>query len=182
MIAPVLESNTIKMRRLEHGDIASIIEYASAIEVARNTFVPHPYPPEAAIDFVTTTREAWGNDDSYTFGLVEKESGDFVGAMGLHPEPRHHLAEIGYWIGKPHWGKGYATQALGLIIRFAFEEVGLNRVQARHFTSNPASGRVMQKANMQYEGTSRQAMVHRDVYKDTVLYAMLREDYDAQNS
>ena len=182
MKAPILESDTIKMRRLEHDDIAKIIEYASDIEVAKNTFAPHPYPPEAAIEFVTVTREAWNKDEGYVFGLVEKESGDFLGAMGLHPEEKHHLAEVGYWIGKPYWGKGYATQALRLIIQFAFESTNLNRIQARHFTSNPASGRVMQKADMTYEGTSRQAIFHRDGYKDTVLYAILREDYHAQNS
>jgi len=178
----ILDSDTIRMRRLEHADIPSIIEYASDIEIAKNTYVPHPYPPEAAIEFVTMTREAWNNDDGYTFALIEKQHGDFVGVMGLHPEPRHYRGEIGYWIGKPHWGKGYATQALRLIIQFGFEKVSLNRVSARHFTTNPASGRVMQKAGMIYEGTSRQEMYHQDTFKDTVLYAILKEDYHAQNS
>lgn len=182
MKAHILESDTIRMRRLEHHDISDIIQYASEKEIADNTFVPHPYPPEAAIEFVTVTRDKWENDEAYVFAIVDKKSAELVGVMGLHPEEKHHLAEVGYWIGKPHWGKGIATQALRLLIQFAFETVGLNRVQARHLNHNPASGRVMQKADMTYEGTSRQAIVHRDEYKDTVLYAILREDYHAQNS
>jgi len=182
MEAPILESDIIKMRRLEHTDFANIIHYASAIEIANNTFVPHPYPPEAAIEFIAVTRDAWDNNSGFVFALIEKANDNFVGVMGLDPEPKHHFAEIGYWIGKPFWGKGYATSALRLIIQFGFEILEINRLQARHFTHNPASGRVMQKAGMIYEGTSRQAFYHREVYKDSVLYAMLKEDYDAQNT
>jgi [ribosomal protein S5]-alanine N-acetyltransferase len=180
MKAPILESDVIKMRRLEHDDIASIIEYASNIEIANNTFVPHPYPPEAAIEFVTITREQWNKDEGYVFALIEKQRGSFVGVMGLHPEPKNYLAEVGYWIGQPHWGKGYATYALRLLIQFAFERTDLNRVYARHFLTNPASGRVMEKAGMTYEGTSRQVVFHHEEFKDAALYAILKEDYHAQ--
>ncbi len=173
----VLEAETIRMRPLESGDIPHILELASAAEIAENTFVPHPYPPEAAAEFVHKARERWRYDEGFTFAIIDKDANQFVGAMGIHPKGKHHTAEVGYWIGRPFWGRGLATAALRLIIQFGFEQLGLNRIQAGHFRHNAASGRVMQKANMRYEGLQRQGMYHRDQYKDIVCYAILREDY-----
>jgi ribosomal-protein-alanine N-acetyltransferase len=60
-----------------------------------------------------------------------------------------------YWIGVPYWGKGYATEAAREAVRYAFEDLGLHRLYAAHFGSNPASGKVMRKIRMSYEGTLR---------------------------
>ena len=99
--------------------------------------------------------------------------------MGIHPAPEHDRAEVGYWIGKPFWGRGLATAALRLLLQFGFETLQLNRIEAGHFDYNPASGRVMEKAGMRFEGVRRQYVWHRDRYKDVRWYAILREDYDA---
>ena len=180
MEARILEAETIRMRPLERSDASHILALASAAEIAENTFVPHPYPPEAAMEFVNKTRERWRYDEGFTFAIIDKGANEFVGAMGIHPK-QHHTAEVGYWIGKPFWGRGLATAALRLIIQFGFEQLELNRIQAGHFRQNTASGRVMQKANMRYEGVQRQGMRHHEEYKDVVYYAILREDYEAQN-
>ena len=180
MEARILEAETIRMRPLERGDAPHILALASAAEIAENTFVPHPYPPEAALEFIDKTRERWRYDEGFTFAIIDKSADEFVGAMGIHPEEKHRAAEVGYWIGKPFWGRGLATAALRLIIQFGFEQLGLNRIQAGHFRQNTASGRVMQKANMRYEGLQRQGMYHRETYKDVVYYAILRQDYEAQ--
>jgi ribosomal-protein-alanine N-acetyltransferase len=178
MKQPILNGQHIIMRAIHDDDIPHIQTYASSAEVARNTFVPHPYPPDGAIHFVSHIRQGWEEETAYVFAIVAKEHDQFVGVMGLHPQVKHHLAEVGYWIGHPHWGKGYATEALQLLIQFAFETVGLNRVQAKHFVENPASGRVMQKAGMHYEGLHRQALFHNNTFKDLKAYAILREDYN----
>lgn len=174
----ILRCSPLWMRPLAEQDIAPIMKYASAPEIAANTFVPHPYPPKAAHEFVRKVGEEWRKDQGYTFAIIEAQSGCFAGCMGLHPVPEHQRAEVGYWIGLPYWGRGLATQALRLLIQFGFEELGLNRIAAGHFTHNPASGRVMQKANMRYEGTWRAYHYHRDGFKDSVWYAILREDYE----
>lgn len=177
----ILEAEIVRMRPLEGDDIPHILKLASAAEIAENTFVPHPYPPEAAAEFVSKTRESWHYDEGFTFAIIDKSSDAFVGAMGIHPKEKHHAAEVGYWIGKPFWGRGLATAALRRIIQFGFEQLGLNRIQAGHFRHNLASGRVMQKTNMRYEGVQRQGMHHREQYKDVVYYAILRADYETQD-
>lgn len=168
------------MRPLDRADIPAVQRLASAEEIARNTFVPHPYPPDGAEKFVQQALEGWRQDDAYVFAIIENASGQFAGCMGIHPEPAHHRAIVGYWIGLPFWGRGLATAALRLIIQFGFESLQLNRIAAGHFPQNPASGRVMQKANMRYEGTLRGALLHRGEFKDEALYAILREDFAAR--
>ncbi|MCY3867052.1 MAG: GNAT family protein [Chloroflexi bacterium] len=177
-----LNSDLVRMRPLDTVDIPAIQRLAAAEEIAKNTFVPHPYPPDGAENFVEQAREGWRQDEAYVFAIIEKASDKFAGCMGLHPVPAHHRAEVGYWIGLPFWGRGLATAALRLIIHFGFETLRLNRIAAGHFPQNPASGRVMQKANMRFEGTLRGALLHRDEYKDEARYAILREDFDANLS
>ena len=175
----VLESNLVRMRPFETADISHVQRLAADQEISQNTYVPHPYPPGAGEEFVQKAREEWRKDEAFVFAIIEKASNQFTGCMGIHPQPAHKRAEIGYWIGLPFWGRGLATAALKLIIRFGFEELRLNRIAAGHFPHNPASGRVMQKANMRYEGVLRGALLHHDEFKDEVRYAVLRRDYES---
>ncbi|MYE79428.1 MAG: GNAT family N-acetyltransferase [Chloroflexi bacterium] len=176
----ILRGSALWMRPLAEQDIAPILKYASAPEIAANTFVPQPYPPKAAQEFVRKVSKEWQSGQAYTFAIIEAQSGCFAGVMGIHPVPEHKRAEVGYWIGLPFWGRGLATQALRLVIQFGFEELGLNRIAAGHFADNPASGRVMQKAGMRCEGARRAYHYHRDSFKDSVWYAILREEYAKQ--
>lgn len=176
----ILTGDTIIMRPVEEADIPTIAKLANNAKIANNTFVPHPYSKDNAAEFVNNVRDSWENGTACVFAICDKDTNQFMGAMGIHPEEAHNRAEVGYWLGEPHWGKGYATQALRLIVQFGFEQLGLNRIQAGHFTHNPASGRVMEKVGMQYEGTLRQALRHPKGYRDECRYAILREDYNAQ--
>lgn len=84
--------------------------------------------------------------------------------------------------GVPYWNEGYATEAASRLIEHVFEDLSLNRVAARHFARNPASGRVMQKAGMVHEGTIREGALKGERFEDLELYAILRSDWQAQRS
>ena len=88
-----------------------------------------------------------------SFAAVLREGGTLVGSIALHPNARDDNGEIGYWIGRPYWGQGYATEAAREVVRYGFEELGLHRVHANHLGSNPASGKVLEKVGMTREGT-----------------------------
>lgn len=100
-----------------------------------------------------------------------------VGTVGLRIDRNVNMAELGYWIGKPYWNLGFATEAVVAILAFGFDELRLNRIQAGHMARNPASGWVMEKAGMILEGTTRQAAVKWGRYEDLVSYGILREDW-----
>ena len=104
-------------------------------------------------------------------------SGALFGAIGLMVAMEHRRAELGYWIGRPYWGRGYCTEAAGEMLRYGFEELGLHRILARHFGLNPASGRVMQKIGMTREGQMRQHFFKWDHYEDIEFYGVLSEEW-----
>ncbi len=97
--------------------------------------------------------------------------------MGLMLAPEHRRAELGYWIGVPHWGHGYATEAALAAVEYGFALLDLRRITCSHFGRNPASGRVMQKVGMTREGILRQHIQKWDVAQDLVLYAILAEEW-----
>ena len=83
--------------------------------------------------------------------------------------------ELGYWLGEPFWGQGLATEAAGALLEHAFAGYPVERVQAHHFEGNTASGRVLEKIGMQFEGVRRRALFHRERFWDLHCYAVLRK-------
>ena len=181
MVDAQFETDRLILRRLQDNDARSISMLAGDYDVAKMTLnIPHPYPGGAATEFINRSKHAWDNHERYAFAIVLKATGTFMGVIGLIPEIRHRRAEVGYWIGKPHWGKGFMTETLKRIIQFGFEDLDLNRIQAGYIFDNPASGRVMEKVGMQLEGTFRQYAIRDDQPFDISYRAILREEYDVQ--
>jgi ribosomal-protein-alanine N-acetyltransferase len=94
--------------------------------------------------------------------------------------PKHSRAEIGYVIGRKYWGEGLMTEAVKEVIRFGFERMNLNRIQATCFPENIGSYRVMEKAGMKFEGTLREQMFIKGRFQDLKLYSILRKEYYEQ--
>lgn len=121
---------------------------------------------------------AYQNPDHYNWSIVLKSSGEPVGRLrGMHPDDRVSQVELTYEIGRRWWNQGYTTEAVKKVIDFFFREVGFNRIYAVHASGNPASGRVMQKCGMVYEGTLRQAHKCNNGLFDDVRYSILAEEY-----
>ena len=101
-----------------------------------------------------------------------------MGAIGAVPaEDGAGLLEPGYALGRRYWGQGYATEALAAVVRYLFESEGQAALACCHAHENPASGRVMKKCGMKYEGTMRQADINKQGICDFSEYGILAEDY-----
>jgi [ribosomal protein S5]-alanine N-acetyltransferase len=88
----------------------------------------------------------------------------------------HEWCELGYCLCRRYWGKGIMTEALSAVIRYLFDEIGFHRVQLRHDNLNMASGRVMQKAGLRYEGAMKEACRRKDgTWADIILYGLINE-------
>jgi RimJ/RimL family protein N-acetyltransferase len=116
-------------------------------------------------------------DEGIVFAITLKDNGQLVGSIGLEIEKKHQRAALGFWIGKPYWNQGYATEAAGLVIKFGFLTLGINRIHATHLVRNPGSGRVMEKNGMKFEGCLRQHILKWGKFEDLNYYAILKEDY-----
>jgi RimJ/RimL family protein N-acetyltransferase len=169
MALSTLQTPRLTLRPYRLADTADLVRLAGTREVAAMTLrIPHPYTEHDAVEFITSCRADFELGRSARFAIALRESGEFC--------------ELGYWLGVPYWGKGYATEASQEILRFGFETLKLRRIYASYVTENPASGRVLEKIGMRYEGILRSHICKWDVFHDLVFYGILHDEFRARSS
>ena len=140
--------------------------------------VPYPYLDGMAEEWIDKQSLEYQEGKSVQFAIADRNKRFLMGTIGMNNIiQEYQRAELGYWVGKPYWGNGYCTEAARVMLRWGFEVLGLNRISATHMTSNPRSGRVMQKIGMTHEGHMRQYGKKWDKYEDGEMWAILRSDY-----
>jgi ribosomal-protein-alanine N-acetyltransferase len=121
---------------------------------------------------------AYDNPNRYSWAIQLKNSGEVIGRFfGMHPDDQISQIELAYELGRNWWNQGFMTEAVKVVIDFFFNDIGFNRIYANHAIDNPASGKVMRKCGMTYEGTMRQACKCNYGLFDKVNYAILAEEY-----
>ncbi|WP_246315594.1 GNAT family N-acetyltransferase [Paenibacillus foliorum] len=173
MLQTDCETERLFLRLFQLADAKSVQELAGHEEVARTTLsIPHPYPDGAAEAWIERTRSATEIGTIYSFALVGKENNELIGCVSLRVSKTDNQAELAYWVGRPYWGLGFATEASKRIVVFGFEELGLNRIYAAAMTKNPASYKVMSKIGMKFKEILPKHILKSEVYEDLVLYEM----------
>lgn len=176
---PRIETERLVLRAIELRDAEDVYAYARQKEVAATTAtIPHPYSLEEATAWIGRVIENVKEGGAYNFGIALRSTDVIIGAIDLRMEESNKAADLGYAIGPAHWSKGYVTEATRAVIAYGFDELGLNRIHAHHFSTNGASGRVMEKVGMQYEGTMRERFCKWGEFVDTVHWAILRSEYE----
>ncbi|MEI2616531.1 MAG: GNAT family protein [Thermomicrobiales bacterium] len=174
---PELETERLLLRRFNPADEDDIYRYCRDPEVARLT----SWDPHRSIDdtrrFLDWALTRYEEGTGGPWAMVLHETGMVVGAFGLTVVWPHLRGEVGYWLGRPLWRQGLTTEAGQAILRYAFHDLELNRVEARCEAENAASERVMQKLGMSYEGLMRQQIFVKGVFRDMKLYAQLRSEW-----
>ena len=172
---PVIETARLRLCAFVEADIAALVPLIGDRRVAATTLrIPHPYRDEHARYFLEHMQ-----DERQRNFAIRLRPGALIGGIGLRLEPEHAHAELGYWLGVPYWGRGYATEAAAAVLAFGFESLGLHRIYAEYFRHNPASGAVLRKLGMRHEGTRRQHVRKWDRWVDVELYALLRDEWRA---
>ena len=179
---PVIKTERLQLRPFAMKDADVLEPLVSRREIAATTLsIPHPYPKGGAAEWLSRREEDYRTGRAINCAITLRGAGELIGAISLHfkgplvPD----VAEIGYWIAYEHWQKGYGTEAVGAIINLGFEFAKVHRIEAHHFSNNPASGKLMQKNGMKYEGCMRERVLKWGERLDAVLYAILREDWEA---
>lgn len=130
---------------------ADIQRLASAPEITANTVLPEPYPPDGAERWISYIKPRHASGREYAFAVIGGAEG-VVGVCGLVPSADSYEAEMGYWIGVPFWGRGYATEACRLLQGLAFRGLIRERIIALPLATNAASRRVLERLNFRYTG------------------------------
>ncbi len=181
MIEPVtITTERLKLRPYTLDDCEELTRVIGRREIYETTLnIPHPYTIEDARSYIGRNDEARLNDRDFPCAVTLKQSGAIIGGCGLMVNRKMDRAEMGYWMAVEQWGKGYTTEAARALIRHGFEVLNLNCIEAHHFVSNPASGRVMTKAGMRFEGRLRQRAKKDGQYHDVDMYSIIRSEYEA---
>ena len=168
-----IEIGPCQLRNLHPADAEALARNANNRNVSRNLRdeFPYPYGLSDAHDWI----EFVAGQDPQTHFAIDVE-GEAVGVIGitLEEDVYRRSAEVGYWLGEPHWGRGIATAALKAVTEWAFAEFDLVRLYAEVFEWNPASGRVLEKAGYEFEARLRQSIIKEDQVIDALIYAMIR--------
>jgi RimJ/RimL family protein N-acetyltransferase len=177
MLFTPLQTERLMLRLHAPSDIPALMPLIGAREVAATTLrIPHPYTEADAHDFMAGMQEELLNGSGLRLGIVVRESDALCGGVGLRVEPDHRRAELGYWIGVPFWGNGYATEAARALVQYGFETLQLHRIFASHFANNLVSARVLRKIGMRHEGSQRGHILKWGEFLDIEMYGMLASD------
>jgi len=145
---PVLATKNLVLRAPRESDMERLMALADNHHIAQMLArMPHPYGEAEARTFLTMTRARLGGA---VYALTLAATDTFVGCAGLDPTERG--LELGYWIGEPHWKRGYATEAAHALVDLAFRSTTIQVLHASCRVINPASRRVIHKCGFQYAG------------------------------
>ncbi len=179
--APSLETGRLVLRPFQPPDAPEIARWCSDRAVADTTInIPHPYELAHGVAFIERHPKAWADGTRLSLAVTRRDDGAVIGAVGLDIAAGHRRAELGYWIARPLWNRGFATEAAGAVLAWAFGPGGLHRVMARHLARNPSSGRVLQKLGMIHEGHLREHVVKWGVFETLEVYGILDDEWHAQ--
>lgn len=175
----IIETERLLLRPFVIADAKPMYEnWASDYEVTKYMNWPVQKNMAEAETVVQGWIKRYTEDNFYHWAVIVKEDNCLAGSVSVVScDESVEKMEMGYCIGKKWWNKGIMTEALSAVIDYLFVEVGVHRVQARHDTDNPASGKVMQKCGMKYEGTMRKADRTNNGICDIAYYAILAEEY-----
>ena len=174
---PTLVTERLKLRQFVQSDKPRLREIANSREIAEGTFLPYPYEEEFAEDFIESQFRDYKNGKLVNFAVVIKDSDLLIGSMGISVDSKLNQGEIGFWIGVDYWGRGYCTEAAKKVLDYGFSVRKLDKIYAFHFRGNDASGRVLQKIGMEYEGVKKNEYWHMGELKDTLHYGISITDY-----
>lgn len=175
-----METERLILRRFTEEDAQDMYNnWASDPEVTKYLTWPTHKSLDVTKRVIGMWTSSYDNPEYYHWAIELKETGSVIGCISLmNIDNNIDNCEVGFCIGSDFWNKGLVTEAFNAVIGFAFKEVGFERITARHHVGNDASGRVMVKCGLKYEGTLRK--INRNgqgQLVDCKYYSILKDEY-----
>jgi len=174
-----IDGKRIILRKLRLSDTENIYRNLQDNEMVKWTLsIPWPYKKQDAIKFIRKTHYKIKKKTGYALGIVLNGTNRVIGVVDIfHIDWENKNAELGYWLGKKYWGKGYTTEAVKLMLKFAFEKLKLHRVYANLFEENIASRRVLEKTGFKLEGIMRECRYRYNGWHNELKFGILKQEY-----
>ncbi len=152
----IIETSRLSLRAFQQEDAPRLSYFLGDYDVAKMTAtVPHPYPVLSAEGWILMASASRAKGDNFPFAVTTPRDG-LIGSCGVKRRTLSGVVawELGYWIGKPYWGEGYASEAAQAVIDWARKDLGAEVFTAGHYADNPASGRVLQRLGFARTGAA----------------------------
>jgi len=174
-----LETERLILRQFNIDDIEPVFNnWVNDDEVTHYLSWPTHKDKNVTKDVLENWIKNYPKNDFYQWAIVQKEINEPIGTISVvDKNDEIQMIEIGYCIGKKWWNKGITSEALNALIKYFFEDIKVNRIEAWHDINNPNSGKVMAKCGMKYEGTLRQSRKNNTGINDHAVYGILLEEY-----
>ena len=175
---PTIRTKRLTLRAAKMSDAEDLYEYSRDPAVAKHVLWDAHTSIHQTRAYIRYLIRQYKNGQPSSFVISITETGKVVGTivfMWIQQENRS--AEVGYSLSRSYWNQGIMTEALTALLDFGFLKLNLNRIEAQHESDNPASGRVMAKAGMSFEGRLRQRIYNKGRFADVDLYSILRQEY-----
>lgn len=183
--APILHTERLVLRPFKLEDAPEVQRFAGDRDVASTTSaIPHPYEDGMAEEWISTHQSGFEKGTGINLAITLKDTEKtedtiLIGAIGIGIDQTEKIGELGYWVGKPYWNCGYATEAANVILNYAFDVLELTSIHAFYLKRNPASGRVLEKIGMQFEESFPKAVEKWGVLEDMIKYNIQNETYNS---
>jgi RimJ/RimL family protein N-acetyltransferase len=178
-IRPPLEGRLVRLRAPEVEDAARLNDLFNDPDVLAGLMIAFPQPQAGFEEWVRASR----NSDTEINFVIETLDGEPIGGCGLRfLNLRNRSANLGIWIGQPHWDQGYGTDAVRTLCRFAFHHLNLQRVDLHVYATNPRARRSYENVGFQLEGTLRRAQFVGGRHVDEHVMSLLAEEFSDDSS
>jgi ribosomal-protein-alanine N-acetyltransferase len=175
--SPVLETDRLILRKLEVSDAEDYFHVIADPETIKHTRWELFHTVEESALYLGYLEEKYLKREAIHWGIIDKESNQLVGrAAFISFDSENERTEIGYVISRRFWNKGLISEAVRELIRYGFNDIGVNRIEARCNEDNLGSERVMQKAGMKFEGILREQLKMKGKYKNQKMYSIIKND------
>jgi len=175
---PTIRTRRLTLRAAKMSDAEDLYEYSRDPAVAKHVLWDAHTSIHQTRAYIRYLIRQYKNGQPSSFVISITETGKVVGTIGfMWIQQENRSAEVGYSLSRAYWNQGIMTEALTALLDFGFLKLNLNRIEAQHESDNPASGRVMAKAGMNFEGRLRQRIYNKGRFADVDLYSILRQEY-----
>ncbi|TMU85231.1 GNAT family N-acetyltransferase [Bacillus sp. BHET2] len=175
---PVLETERYCLRQMGEEDAPKVFDYFSKDEVTRYYDLESFQDETQAVEIIQSWNERFRMNEGIRWGISLKETNEIIGSCGYHQwEKEHFKAEVGFEIHPAYWRQGIITEVLRPILKYGFEEMALNRIEAYYDPENLASLKSLEKAGFTFEGVLRKAAYEKGVFCDMAVCSLLKEEF-----
>ena len=175
---PTIDAERVSLRWISAADTDAFYAIYSNPEVMRYWSTPPLADREAAAKLIREIHEGWQRHAILKWGIALRSDDQLIGSITLfNLDFNHRRAEIGYALGRDHWGRGYMNEALRAVLKYAFEVLHLNRIEADVDPRNAASIKTVERLGFQREGYLRERWQVSGEIQDAFFYGLLRREW-----